>query len=125
MKDATAKKKVEWTMTHSYFAQMGGFAFETDDPVEDRYILRASRLYLTAHGVAVLAEMGHLPTISKNFILDKSKADGLAKTLAIVQAGWLIIQCIARFAAHLPRVKHPCTCCLRPGDILSMVGQAL
>jgi hypothetical protein len=46
--------------------------------------------------------LGHLPPISKNFILDKSKADHFAKVLVLIQASWLIIQCIARTMQNLP-----------------------
>ncbi|KAK3366188.1 hypothetical protein B0T24DRAFT_670298 [Lasiosphaeria ovina] len=94
--------KLEWTMTHSYFAIMGGFAVETNDPGEDAYIPGSPRLHLSANGVAILAELGQLPRLSRDFILDKSKADHLAKTLVLVQAGWLIVQCIGRGAAQLP-----------------------
>jgi hypothetical protein len=70
-------------MTHSFFAQMGGFVIDTNDPGEDQYITESPRLHLTANGVAVLAELGHLPPISKDFILDKSKADHFAKALKL------------------------------------------
>jgi len=93
---------VEWSMTHSFFALMGGFAVDTDDPGEDAYIRGSPRLHLTANGVAVLAEIGQLPSISRDDILDKSKADHFAKTLVLIQAGWLMVECIARAADHLP-----------------------
>ncbi|KAK1752033.1 hypothetical protein QBC47DRAFT_363634 [Echria macrotheca] len=93
---------IEWTMTHSYFALMGGFAVETNDAGEDAYIPGSPRLHLTANAVAILAQLGHVPRISKDSILDKSKADHLAKTLVLIQAGWLVVQCIARAVDHLP-----------------------
>jgi len=89
-------------MTHSFFAQMGGFVIDTNDLGEDQYIPESPRLHLTANGVAVLAELDHLRPISKDFILDKSKADHLAKALVLIQASWLIIQCIARAIQNLP-----------------------
>ncbi|KAK2460446.1 hypothetical protein APHAL10511_007611 [Amanita phalloides] len=97
-----SRKKVKWTITHSFFAQMGGFVFDTDRPGDHQYVCDSPRLFLTAHGLAVLSEIGRLPVITKEFILDKSKADGLAKAIVILQAGWLILQCIARIAVHLP-----------------------
>jgi len=44
---------------------------------------------------------GILPDISLEAIDDKSKADGLAKTLALVQASWLILDSISRWAQSL------------------------
>ena len=40
--------------------------------------------------------------ISKQDIEDKSKADGLAKTLVCVQALWFCVQCVSRIAQKLP-----------------------
>lgn len=81
---------------------MGGFAIQTDNPDQPKYIPGSPQLSITAHGIAILAEHGHLPDIPESFITDKSKADNIAKFLAIVQAGWLLVQCIARVAIHLP-----------------------
>lgn len=81
---------------------MGGFAIETNDAGEDPYIPRSPRLHLTANGAAVLSELGLLPRITRDSIRDKSKADHVAKFLVIIQASWLILQCIARTAGHLP-----------------------
>jgi hypothetical protein len=91
----------DWTMTHSLFAQMGGFAFDTATHGVE-YIPGSPRLYLTANGVAALARLGRLPRVSRAFISDKSKADGLAKALATVQASWLIVQCLGRTVGGLP-----------------------
>jgi hypothetical protein len=88
-------------MTHSFFAQMGGFAFDTDNSGEP-YIPGSPRLHLTANGAAALAKLGHLPNVSKAHISDKSKVDSLGKALVIIQGGWLVVQCIARRAGHLP-----------------------
>lgn len=40
--------------------------------------------------------------ISKEEILDKSNASGLAKSLVCLQSTWFCIQCLARLAQHLP-----------------------
>lgn len=76
----------EWTMTHSFFASTGGFAF--DNPNDEAQYLPNScrRLTLTARGVAFLASCGHLPDIPKAEITDKSKANNVAKALVIIQA---------------------------------------
>jgi len=44
---------------------------------------------------------GILPDISLGSISDKSKADSLAKTLALAQASWLILDTISRWAQSL------------------------
>ena len=60
------------------------------------------RLTLTATGILLLAKCGHLPDIEKEFIWDKSKADGLAKALVCLQAGWFILQTVGRIVVHEP-----------------------
>ena len=79
-------------MVHSFFAGMGGFVVDTKDV--SPYIPGSPRLVITANGVLILAEHGH--------ITDKSKADIIAKALALVQGCWLLVQCIGRVATHLP-----------------------
>jgi hypothetical protein len=83
---------------------MGGFALDIDDTNFRNAVLfnGAKRLTLTAKGVALLAQCGHIPDISIDEIKDKNKADGLAKLLVCIQAGWMIIQVISRTAAGLP-----------------------
>ncbi|KAK0616985.1 hypothetical protein B0T14DRAFT_498097 [Immersiella caudata] len=103
-KDRGSKRKHEWTMTHSWFAYMGGFAIDTkqgQDELPAEYIPGSPRLALNRKAVTVLARSGMLPDISKESITDKSKADALAKALVITQASWLILQCIMRFANGL------------------------
>ena len=68
---------------------------DTNDSRLHPYIPDSPRLSVTAQGVVILAEHCYLPDISKGFINDKNKADLVAKTLAIIQASWLLIECIA------------------------------
>ena len=92
----------EWTMTHSFFASTGGFAFENAGD-EVQYLPNGCRrLTLTARGMAFLASCGHLPDISKAEITDKSKANNVAKALVIIQASWMLLQVIGRLLATLP-----------------------
>lgn len=46
--------------------------------------------------------LGRLPEIQENQIRDKSKADGLAKFLVVLQAGWMILETLARVQQKLP-----------------------
>ena len=92
----------EWTMTHSFFASTGGFAFENPDD-EAQYLPKScERLTLTARGVALLASCGHLPNVSEAEITDKSKANNVAKALVIIQASWMLLQVVGRLLAALP-----------------------
>ncbi len=82
---------------------MGGFIIDTDDNGEEPYISGSPQLFLTARGVLFIAEKGgEIPDISKDSILDRSKADNLAKGLVCMQASWIIIQCLGRVFYHLP-----------------------
>lgn len=106
--------KPKWTMVHSFFACAGGFAVELDSlrdavpPSQSDYggnvdeTARPTRLTLTARGVLFLAENGWLPTVYREEIDDKSKANDLAKAAVIIQAAWMLVQVIGRLAAKLP-----------------------
>lgn len=87
-------------MVHSFYAGMGGFIVEPDVSPTDSGL--TERLTLSARGIAFLARCGHLPNIEKDGIEDKSKADGIAKFIACVQAGWMVVQVIGRVALGLP-----------------------
>ena len=76
---------------------MGGFAFDSSNISKTH-----QRLVLTTRGVEFLAKYGQTPSISLESIEDKSKANSLAKGLSILQASWMIIQCIARTKQRLP-----------------------
>lgn len=108
-----------WTLTHSFFASTGGFAFEFEDdygfgseqppsvgsgqheysPVSERNVTRAT---ITARGMELLAKCGYLPDIPVGDIADKSKANTLAKFLVVLQASWMLLQVIGRLVARLP-----------------------
>ena len=79
----------EWTMTHSFYVVMGGFA------LKDGAILRP--VEPTEFPDKVGREFA-FPTISEEEIKDKSKGDGLTKTLAIFQLLWFSVQLIGRLA---------------------------
>ncbi|KAI4869476.1 hypothetical protein F4820DRAFT_455816 [Hypoxylon rubiginosum] len=103
-----SKCYTEWTMSHSFFACTGGFAFELKSL--DQVMLnspnpkanRPQRLTLTARGMALLARCCYLPSVRKEEIEDKSKANDLAKAIVLVQASWMLIQVVGRLASKLP-----------------------
>ncbi|KAL8659400.1 MAG: hypothetical protein Q9202_007149 [Teloschistes flavicans] len=93
-----------WGLVQGFFALMGGFNLDVagaDQPFLPDGITRAS---LTADGLEFLLrhEPESLPHITAEEIKDKSKADGLKKTLVCAQALWFCIQCIARASQYLP-----------------------
>jgi hypothetical protein len=108
------KRTNQWTHTHSFFANMGGYAIDCSDlDDEHRYLPAArkgdqvrTRERITLSGDAVHFFAEHLPQslpdISLATITDKSKASALAKTLVCIQATWFCIQCIYRLSTDLP-----------------------
>jgi hypothetical protein len=89
---------------HSFYAGMGGFAIDTSPTDGKEFIPGSPRLALTAKGILFLLSHGYaLPRVSKASIKDRSKADGLAKILVCLQAGYIIVQYVGRLAAHLPQ----------------------
>ena len=92
-----------WTIAHGFYGSMDGFAIDLDAADESFASLFGDykRLTLTARRLALLAECGHVPDFSAHDIRDKNKADGLAKLLVCIQAGWMIVQVTSRSAAGL------------------------
>lgn len=104
-KERKASEAPHWSLVHGFYAGMGGSAIETStispDEVSQAFPPR-KRFSLTPRGVLLLAQCGHLPDVPKQVILDKSKVDTMAKLIVCLQAGWLLVQVVARLAAHLP-----------------------
>lgn len=111
----TEQESREWTMTQCYFAVMGGIVVKTGDYISsddyhkdpDHFEAASSSsgscsLSITAEGARLLSFLNRLPDIDDGQVRDKSKADGLAKFLVVIQAGWMIMQCIARVQQDLP-----------------------
>lgn len=91
-------------MVHSFYAEMGGFAVDVRDEklqfLADRkccqFILpRSSFIWLAKNRLDLI------PNLSQADIRDKSKANGLAKTLVCLQAIWFCVQCIGRLSQRL------------------------
>lgn len=84
----------EWTLRHSFYANMGGFVLQARDsapfPIHGLHII-----YLLKEGYL------DLPEITSEEISDKSKANFLAKALVCLQTGWFVVQCSSRLAQNL------------------------
>ncbi|KIJ90259.1 hypothetical protein K443DRAFT_116856, partial [Laccaria amethystina LaAM-08-1] len=83
-----------WTKTHGHFLQMGGFMLM--DGNERKGVLTQDKF-------GSLLQEGKIafPSITEAEIEDRSKADGLAKGIAVLQTTWFIAQCISRQAQGL------------------------
>lgn len=88
---------------HSFYVMMGGFVIEDDDSAQSIFPLGYTRLTLSVSGVIWFLKNrpSEIPIITKAEIEDKSKGDGLTKTLVCIQATWFCIHCFIRFGAHL------------------------
>jgi len=92
---AKEHKRDGWTITHGFFATMGGFMeYEGNSPIR---VLLPEQL-----GSYSLTGNGDFPRISKAEIEDKSKGDAISKGVVILQTGWFVTQCIARGVQGLP-----------------------
>lgn len=97
-KRSLKKRRHPWTMTHSFYAIMGGFAFDTSDANPNFLPNHRSRLCISVYGLSYIAKKapGLIPDIAEKDIKDKSKADSLAKFIVCLQALWFCVQCITR-----------------------------
>ncbi|KAF2489978.1 hypothetical protein BU16DRAFT_518682, partial [Lophium mytilinum] len=92
---ATTKRSM-WTTEQAFFATSGGFS------VDASTFWPQEQLTFTPNGLVELARLGLLPDVSPTTITDKTKADVVAKVLVCLQAGWFLVQTIARLIQHLP-----------------------
>lgn len=97
---ASAKRSIKdfddpnWTMRHSFFADMGGFVLQARDSVS--FPVNAKQLHwLVVHGYTTV------PSVKHSDISNKSKADGFAKIITIIQVSWFIIATISRGVERL------------------------
>jgi hypothetical protein len=90
------RRTAKWTMQQAFFALSGGFAIDLSA------FSPQGSVTLTLNGLKFLALLGILPMETPETVADKSKADYVAKVLVCCQAGWFLIQCIARLAQNLP-----------------------
>lgn len=102
--ESTYTRMFPWTVTHSFYAIMGGFAFDNlSNKAEFPLPQGRTRLTLSSDALMFLAEFEpHLvPDISEDTIRDKSKSDGIAKAIAFWQALWFTAQFSVRVAQGL------------------------
>lgn len=94
-----------WTITHGFYANMGGFAIHVpiDIPESEKFLPAQGRhtWLISKLGIQVLlldhkSGRGELPNISEEEVKSKGKANSMAKALVCAQALWFIAQCLTR-----------------------------
>lgn len=85
-------------MVYSFYAVMGGFAFDATKANPIFLPGSRSRVCLSLSNLGQLAEKvpDLIPDLPKSDINDKSKASSLAKFLVCLQAFWFCMQCVLR-----------------------------
>ena len=83
-----------WTITHAFFADMGGFLLQTKD--SPAFPLNAIQLHY-------LVKEGYLkyPEVDRKTLQDKDKAEAFVRIITIIQICWFLLNCIGRAAQHL------------------------
>lgn len=83
-----------WSMSHAYFADMGGFVLHT--PNWTPFPLDAKQVhYLVTEGYM------DYPEIDPDIITDKNKTDPFVRAITIIQTLWFLLNCLSRAAQHL------------------------
>lgn len=92
-----------WTMTHSMYAVMGGFAIDTSSARPSYLPKGRKKMILTVEGLKFIAKYDPalFPNIRGPEIEDKSKADFFAKCLTCLQAIWFSTQLLKRLSHGL------------------------
>ncbi|KAI5820992.1 hypothetical protein BZA77DRAFT_273764 [Pyronema omphalodes] len=79
----------------SFFATMGGFCFS--ETTLNGYHRKSLDFDALLHpNIMDIIQTHPLPEIE-----DKSKASGIAKTVAVIQVGWVLLQCLGRYLERL------------------------
>ena len=92
-----AKAQPSYSLRQAFFIVAGGLAVEVKNSWGEKGVMT-----ITPAGAVELAKLGLLEPIPTSVIEDKSKADPITKCLVCIQAGWFIVQCIARVSQGLP-----------------------
>jgi hypothetical protein len=97
-----------WTKTHAYCAEMGGFVIRLYGArnMDTGVVATADILELRRNGL-----LPTLPRITAEHLNDLSNGDPLTKAAAIGQVSWIVVQIIARAANRLPRTQLEITAC--------------
>ncbi|KAI9790322.1 MAG: hypothetical protein M1833_001959 [Piccolia ochrophora] len=84
----------QWTMSHAFLADMGGFTLHTPD--WPPFPLNSKQLHYL-----VINKYIEYPEVNKKDIADKNKNDGFARVLTVLQTLWFFLDCVGRGAQGL------------------------
>ncbi|TFK61380.1 hypothetical protein BDN72DRAFT_904157 [Pluteus cervinus] len=87
------KPELQWTITHGYFAQMGGFARK-----DNRKVLSPPTLFLLLKGNKLDFEALRM----HQQIKDKNNSNALSNSLVAIQVTWFVCECLSRLHERLP-----------------------
>lgn len=95
VQDFAAAGHKDWTMTHAFYADMGGFTLRTSDefpliPVDAKQLLWL-----------IQQDIVKRPKIKRTAIKDKNKMDGLLRLITLFQVTWFAINTVGRACAGL------------------------
>ncbi|KAJ5129839.1 uncharacterized protein N7515_005878 [Penicillium bovifimosum] len=88
-------KHTEWTMTHAFYADMGGFHLKARG--SEPFPINAKQLHHL-----VLNKYVEMPTTTKRTIEDKNKVDAMLRFITVAQCLWFLITTLGRLQMHLP-----------------------
>ena len=83
-----------WTLTHSFYAEMGGLLFQTPD--YPAFVIDGRQLHYL-----VVNEYVEYPKLNDDAIRDKNKADPVLRFITLVQVLWFCINVALRAASGL------------------------
>lgn len=86
-----------WTITHGFYAEMGGYRVVSAAEGGQTYIFRVKELIWLTENHALT-----IPEVTLEELHDKSNADWLVKGIALTQSTWFMLQICARVNQHLP-----------------------
>jgi len=100
------KDGIPWTLTHTYYANMGGFVLRGLNNLgqEDGGEAVRHPYHLCAQDLEVLRQkaiISALPDVRELDITDRCKTDGFVKAIAMLQIIWSSTQIVVRFALNL------------------------
>jgi hypothetical protein len=85
-----------WTLSHAFLADMGGFSLKAPDFVE--FPLNAKQVhYLVTHSYIEYSAVA----LPKDIMDDKNKGDGVVRFFTICQLSWFSLGCLGRAIEHL------------------------
>jgi hypothetical protein len=94
VKDFHASGYSRWTLTHAFYADMGGFILQTRGWTPFPIDAKQLHYLVTEHYV-------EFPKLEKKGIADKNKVDGLLRIITLFQILWFVINMAGRAAQHL------------------------